>query len=67
MSIRELAGMVKDIIGYKGEIVWDVSRPNGTPRKALDVSKITALGWKAHTELAQGISNTYEWYIQNKL
>lgn len=67
LSIRELADMVKDIIGYKGEIVWDASRPNGTPRKVLDVSKITALGWKAHTELAQGISNTYEWYLQNKI
>lgn len=66
-SIRELADMVKDIIGYKGEIVWDASRPNGTPRKVLDVSKITALGWKAHIELAQGIRNTYEWYLQNKI
>jgi GDP-L-fucose synthase len=67
LSIRELADMVKEIVGYKGEIIWDASRPNGTPRKVLDVSKIETLGWKAHTELAQGIKMTYEWYLQNKI
>ncbi|MFA7315462.1 MAG: GDP-L-fucose synthase [Candidatus Paceibacterota bacterium] len=66
LSIRELADIVKDIVGYEGEIVWDTSRPNGTPRKVLDVSKITDLGWKATIALAEGITDTYVWYIEHK-
>ncbi len=66
LSIRELADIVKDIVGYEGEIVWDTSRQNGTPRKVLDVSKITDLGWKATIALAEGITDTYVWYTEHK-
>lgn len=60
ISIKELAELVAEIVGYKGEIIWDTSKPNGTPRKIVDVSKINALGWKYKTELRDGIKLTYE-------
>ena len=56
--------MVARVTGFKGEIVFDTSKPDGTPRKLLDVSKLTALGWKSSTPLEAGISRTYEWYCQ---
>lgn len=65
ISIKNLAIMVKDIVGYKGDILWDSSKPDGTPRKLLDTSKINKLGWKYKTELSTGISKTYEWYKKN--
>lgn len=64
LTIKELAYKIKDIIGFKGEIVHDLSKPDGTPRKLLDVSKINKLGWKAKTELEEGIRRTYEWYVE---
>lgn len=67
VSILELANLVKDVVGYKGEIVWDSSKPDGTPRKLLDVSKIHNLGWKNNIELENGIELTYEWYKANKM
>jgi len=63
LTIAELAALVARIIAYKGSIVFDPSRPDGTPRKLLDVSRIHALGWYARTPLEQGIGSTYEWYI----
>jgi GDP-L-fucose synthase len=63
ISIAELAALVREIVGFDGEIAYDSSKPDGTPRKLLDVSKITALGWKAHTALAAGIGDTYRWYL----
>lgn len=60
ISIADLAGMIKDITGYEGEIVWDSSKPDGTPRKLMDVSKLTALGWKAKTHLHDGITAVYK-------
>jgi len=60
ISIRELAEIIKDIVGYEGYIHWDSSKPDGTPRKLLDVSRINKLGWKASTSLTKGIEKTYE-------
>jgi len=62
VTIRELAEMIARVTGYDGEIVFDTSKPDGTPRKLLDVSKLTALGWKASVSLEQGIEQTYSWY-----
>ena len=62
LSILELADMVKNCIGYNGNIVWDSSKPDGTPRKLLDISKIKKLGWGHKVNLPEGIKRTYEWY-----
>ena len=62
VSIRELAELVRGIVGYEGEIAWDASKPDGTPRKLLDVSRVRALGWKHGIALADGIQETYRWY-----
>jgi GDP-L-fucose synthase len=66
VSIKELAELIKDIVGFEGTIEWDSSKPDGTPRKLLDVSRIHALGWKASISLEKGIRETYDWYIKNK-
>lgn len=63
LSIKELAYLVKKGIGYKGEILFDTSKPDGTPRKLLDVSKLESLGWKYKTELEEGIAMTYQDYL----
>jgi GDP-L-fucose synthase len=60
LTIRELAELIKDIVGYRGKIVYDISKPDGTPRKLLDVSKLHDLGWKAKIPLKDGIKETYE-------
>ncbi|MEM5947457.1 GDP-L-fucose synthase [Spirochaetia bacterium 38H-sp] len=65
ITIKELANQVADIVGFKGSIVWDKSKPNGTPRKLLDVSRINSLGWYARTSLIEGIEITYKWFIDN--
>ena len=65
LSILELANMVKECVGYDGNIVWDSSRPDGAPRKLLDVSKIKALGWSPKINLVDGIKKTYSWYLNN--
>lgn len=65
LSIRELAELVAKTVGYEGEIKWDVTKPNGTPRKLLDVSKATALGWTYKTELADGIRAAYSDFLTN--
>lgn len=65
ISIKELAKIIQKITGHKGQIVWDSSKPDGTPRKLLNVSKINNLGWKAEIELKDGISETYKWYCEN--
>ena len=63
ITIRELAMMIGEIVGYKGELVFDADKPDGTPRKLLDVSKLNGLGWRYKIELADGIRETYQWYI----
>jgi GDP-L-fucose synthase len=62
VSIKELAELIREIVGYEGEIAWDATKPDGTPRKLLDVSRITALGWSPKISLEDGIRSTYEWY-----
>lgn len=63
LSIRDLANLVAEIAGYHGDVIWDRSKPDGTPRKLLDVSKLEHLGWKPVISLTEGIKQTYEWYL----
>jgi GDP-L-fucose synthase len=65
ITITELANIIQRVTGHLGEIVWDTSKPEGTPRKLMDVSKMKAHGWEYTTELEQGIVKTYEWYKKN--
>jgi GDP-L-fucose synthase len=65
ISIRELAEVIKEIVGFHGEIRYDNSKPDGTPRKLLDVSKLNSLGWKSRISLKEGIERTYEWYVRS--
>ncbi len=62
ISIRDLALLIREIVGYEGELKYDASKPDGTPRKLLDVSRLHALGWKHRIPLREGIARTYEWY-----
>ena len=66
ISIRELAELICDVVGFEGELVWDTTKPDGTPRKLLDVSKIRALGWAPTIPLRKGIAQTYEWFLANR-
>ncbi len=63
VTIRELAEMVREIVGYKGRIAFDTSKPDGTPRKLLDITRIRALGWQPTIPLERGIRETYQWYL----
>ena len=65
MSIRELAELVCGVVGFDGELSWDKTKPDGTPRKLLDVSKLRALGWKPTIPLRDGIVCTYDWFLKN--
>jgi GDP-L-fucose synthase len=65
VSIRELALTMKAVVGYDGELVFDTTKPDGTPRKLLDVSRLNAAGWQAKTDLKSGIEQTYGWFLQN--
>lgn len=67
ISISELAELLKELAGFNGEIIYDSSKPDGTPRKLLDVSKINSLGWTAETSLKEGIKKTIEWYQNQKV
>ena len=66
LSISELAELIKKIVGYEGKIVYDTSKPDGTPRKLLDVTRLHELGWKHSTNLEDGIKKAYEWYTENE-
>jgi GDP-L-fucose synthase len=66
VSIAELAALVSEIVGFTGSVVYDSTKPDGTPRKLLDVSRISALGWKARTSLTAGIQATYRWYLAER-
>lgn len=66
VSIKELSEIVADLVGYKGKIVWDITKPNGTPRRALDTSKMDSLGWKAETPLEEGLKITIDWFLKNR-
>ena len=65
LKIADLADMVRDVVGFEGEIVYDASKPDGTPRKLVDTTKINTLGWQAKTGLRDGIENTYRWFLDN--
>lgn len=65
ITIRELTEIIADVVGYRGEILWDTDKPNGTPRKLLDVSKLQGLGWEPRLGLREGIASTYAWYVQS--
>jgi GDP-L-fucose synthase len=58
--------LVKEIVGFEGEIVQDTTKPDGTPRKLLDVSRLHALGWRAKVPLREGIEQTYRWFLENR-
>ena len=62
MTIRELANMVMSVIGYRGQLLFDSTKPDGSPRKLLDVSRLTDLGWRAKIPLKDGIERTYAWF-----
>jgi GDP-L-fucose synthase len=65
VSISELAGLIRELVGYQGHIEWDTSKPDGTPRKLLDVSRIQALGWRAKISLGDGLRSTYRWFLDH--
>lgn len=65
VTIRGLAELICEVVGFKGELVWDTTKPDGTPRKLLDVSKVHALGWRHSIALRDGIAQTYEWFLKN--
>lgn len=66
ISIKELAKTIQRVIGYNGEIIWDTSKPDGTPRKLMDVSKMKDIGWNYRVKLEDGIKKTYRWFLENK-
>jgi GDP-L-fucose synthase len=65
ITIRDLAAMVGRVVGFSGRVEWDTTKPDGTPRKLLDVSKLARLGWKARTPLEQGLRATYQWWLEH--
>ena len=65
ISIRDLAIIIKKIIGFQGDIIWDNSKPDGTPKKLIDISKMESLGWKYSTNIEEGIKKTYDWFLDN--
>jgi nucleoside-diphosphate-sugar epimerase len=66
VTIAELAGLVCDVVGYPGEIVYNLDKPDGTPRKLLDISRIQALGWRPRIGLREGVESTYRWFLENQ-
>jgi GDP-L-fucose synthase len=66
LNIKELAELIQQTVGHTGEIIWDSTKPDGTPRKLMDVSKMTDAGWIAKIELEDGIRRTYEWFLENE-
>jgi GDP-L-fucose synthase len=66
VSLKVLAEMIKLVTGYTGEIVWDSTKPTGTPAKGLDITKISQLGWSPRCSLQQGIESTVDWFINQK-
>lgn len=65
ITIKELAETIQNVVGHKGNILWDKSKPDGTPRKLMDVSKMRDLGWSYSTELTEGVEKTYQWFLEN--
>lgn len=65
VSIKELAELVKEVVGFNGALVWDTTKPDGTPRKLMDNSTLAAMGWEPRIELKEGLVETYRWYLEN--
>jgi len=65
LTIKDLAETIQKIVGHQGEIIWDATKPDGTPRKLMDISKMHELGWKHQVNLEEGITKTYAWFIEN--
>jgi GDP-L-fucose synthase len=65
ITIRQLAGTIQKITGHQGEIIWDDTKPDGAPRKLMDISRMHALGWKHQVQLEEGIQKTYNWFLEN--
>jgi len=65
ITIKGLAEMIQSIVGHSGDIIWDSSKPDGTPRKLMDVSKMETAGWKAENSIKNGIIKTYDWFLKN--
>ena len=65
LSIRDLAMLMRDVVGFEGELSFDASKPDGTPRKLMDVTRINELGWRAQIDLRAGVSRTYDWFLEN--
>jgi GDP-L-fucose synthase len=63
ISIKELAFLMKDVVGYKGKLVFDTTKPDGMPKKLLDVSKLHGLGWHHKIDFKEGLADTYQWYL----
>jgi GDP-L-fucose synthase len=63
LTVGDLARIVQDVVGYDGDVLWDSSRPDGAPQKLLDISRIRRLGWQPKTALAEGVAQTYHWYL----
>lgn len=64
VTIKELAEIIKDVVGFNGKIQWDTTKPDGTPRKLLDISRLTSRGWRPKIGLKEGIAETYKWYLE---
>ncbi len=65
ITVRELAGLIKNTVSYEGEIVWDRNKPDGTPRKLLDITRLRTMGWSPRITLREGLASTYGWYLEN--
>ena len=66
VTIKQLAETIQKVVGFKGDIVWDSSKPDGTPRKLMDSAKLRTLGWQPSIELEHGLKTTYDWFIQHE-
>ncbi|MES1195799.1 MAG: NAD-dependent epimerase/dehydratase family protein, partial [Steroidobacter sp.] len=66
LTIHELADIIQHVVGYEGNLIFDTSKPDGTPRKLMDTAKLTSLGWKPGIALEDGIRQTYQWYCEQK-
>ena len=66
ITIRELAEILAEVIGFEGNIVYDPSKPDGAPRKLTDISRLSKMGWKYDIDLKEGLTKTYEWFLENK-
>lgn len=65
VTIKELAELVKEVVGFQGDLVWDKTKPDGTPRKLMDSSRLASMGWTPKVLLRDGLIETYKWYVEN--